>query len=133
MVDYLYQEGSKNWKKGLLSDQRDALVSDKKLEEFARQIELVNLIRVKNEDGKISRKNLTDTFEALVAAIYLDKAVISDIQGLIEVQNWFIKKFIDNSYVRIAYSHNNNLISTLQTEEFEVAVNLTFNKKSLLQ
>lgn len=134
VVDYLYQISTDTWKKDVMSQKRDELVSDRRLVEFAEQIGLVNSLRIKNEKGKASQKNIAEAFEALLAAIYLDRAIVSDYQGFIDVQNWFVKKFIDRSHESVADNIESNCPDlAFPVEKLEGAIGKTFHNKALLQ
>lgn len=133
-VDYLYRVSADTWKKDIISQKRDELVSGRRLVEFAEQIGLVSFIRVKNDNGKVSQKNITEAFEALLAAIYLDRANASDCQAFIDVQNWFVKNFIDRSYESVADNVKSNCRDLVfPVEKLEVTIGKTFNNKALLQ
>ncbi|AFY91224.1 GUN4 domain-containing protein [Chroococcidiopsis thermalis] len=134
VVDYLYQISTDLWKKDVMSQKRDELVCDRRLVEFAKQIGLVSSIRVKNENGKTSQKNIAEAFEALLAAIYLDRAILSDYQGFIDAQSWFVKNFIDRSYEPIASNVRSNCPDlAFPVEKLEGAIGKIFHNKALLQ
>jgi dsRNA-specific ribonuclease len=134
VVDYLYRISSDTWKKDVMSQKRDELVSDRRLVEFAAQIGLASFIRVKNENGKTSQKNIAEAFEALLAAIYLDRASVSDRQGFIDAQEWFVKNFINCSYEPVAFNVKSNYRDlAFPVEKLEAAIGKTFHNKALLQ
>lgn len=134
VVDYLYQISTDTWQKGFICQKRDEQVSDQRLVEFAEQIGLVDWIRAKNKDGEVSQKNIAEAFEALLAAIYLDRAITSDGQGFLEAQNWFVKKFINSCYTVAAYDAKSDCEDlALPVEKLEAAIGKTFNKRNLLQ
>jgi len=134
VVDYLYRVSADTWKKDVISQKRDELVSDRRLVEFATRIGLASLIRVKNENGNVSQKCIAEAFEALLAAIYLDRANASDCQAFIDVQDWFVKNFVNRSYEPVAYNvKSNGGDLAFSVEKLEVAIGKVFNNKALLQ
>jgi dsRNA-specific ribonuclease len=91
VVEYLDRVHGNQHSNGFISEARDKLVNDEALILFAEKIDLRTLIRVKREDDwakptlreRISPKDIADSFEALLAAIYLDR-------GLDLVRSWFV-------------------------------------------
>jgi dsRNA-specific ribonuclease len=133
-VDYLYRISTDTWKKDVISQKRDEIVSDRRLVEFATRIGLASLIRVKNENGNVSQKHIAEAFEAVLAAIYLDRANASDCQAFIDVQDWFVKNFVNRSYEPVAYNiKSNGGDLAFPVEKLEVAIGKVFNNKTLLQ
>ncbi len=63
-------------REGLLTDSRSGLVNEKTLASLAQQLELNKFIRLgkgeENQGGRIRPSTLSDAFEAVLAAIYLD-------------------------------------------------------------
>ena len=78
---YLYKNYP-NRPKGILSDNRDLLMGDEMLLMLIYQMRLKQFIR---HDGIAGSKTLTDTFKALLAAIYLER-------GISEASKWFVKQ-----------------------------------------
>ena len=67
-----------NANEGVLSRYRSTLVSRKIMSAIAKKISLHNFLRIANENEFFFRahpKLLTDTFEALVGAMYLDRGI----------------------------------------------------------
>lgn len=87
VVEYLDRGYGNQHGNGFISEERDKLVNDEALILFAEKIDLRELIRVKREDDRIGSKDITDSFEALLAAIYLDR-------GLDVVRSWFMDRFL---------------------------------------
>jgi dsRNA-specific ribonuclease len=87
VVEYLNWVHGNQRSNGFISEERDKLVNNEALILFAEKIDLHKLIRVKREDDRISSKDIADSFEALLAAIYLDR-------GLDTVRSWFVDRFL---------------------------------------
>jgi dsRNA-specific ribonuclease len=85
VVEYLDRVHGNQHSNGFISETRDKLVSDEALILFAEKIDLRTIIRVKREDDRISPKDIADSFEALLAAIYLDR-------GLDIARDWFFSQ-----------------------------------------
>jgi len=113
--------------KGFISDQRDYLVKDETLILLAEKIHLRELLRVKRENDQIISKDISDSLEALLAAIYLD-------QGFDVAQNWFVDWFLDPSVFNPnsrKTTEANSLI--VDVAKVEAAIAYTFHNKALLQ
>lgn len=134
VVDYLYRVSADTWKKDVISQKRDEIVCDRRLVEFAAQLGLASLLRVKNENGNVSQKHIAEAFEALLAAIYLDRANASDCQAFIDVQDWFVKNFVNHSRKSVVENvKSNGGDLTFPVKKLEVAIGKIFHNKALLQ
>ena len=113
--------------KGFLSSERDRLVMDVHLEQLAAKIRLSGLIRVIEEHDKISQKEITNAFEALLAAVYLD-------QGLEIAQNWYVSHFLKASQPQPKRQQAiDRSLPTIDLAAVETAIDYTFSDKALLQ
>lgn len=127
VVEYLYGIYGNQYGKGFLSSERDRLVMDVNLIQLAEEIRLSELIRVKGENDQISQKDVTDSFEALLAAVYLD-------QGLKIAQSWFVSHFLKSSHLQPNRDEvMGRDLSSVYLEEIEAAIDYTFSHKALLQ
>ena len=126
-VEYFYQFYGNRHGKGFISDQRDHLVKDETLISFAGKIHLRELIRVKRENDQIIPKDISDSFEALLAAIYLD-------QGFDIAQNWFVDRFVDPSVLNpTSRATTEANLPLVDVAKVEAAIAHTFDNKALLQ
>ena len=127
VVQDLYKIHGNQYGKGFISDQRDDLVKDETLILLAEKIHLRELLRVKRENDQIIPKDISDSFEALLAAIYLD-------QGFTISQNWFVDRFLNPSVLeansRAAIEVD---LPTINLATVEAAIAYTFHNKALLQ
>lgn len=127
VVQRLYELYGNRHGKGFISDQRDYLVKDETLILLAEKICLRELVRVKREGDQIIQKDISDSFEALLAAIYLD-------QGFEVAQSWFVDRFLDPSVFNPnsrATTEANSLV--VDVAKVEAAIAQTFHNKVLLQ
>lgn len=127
VVQYLYEVYGNRHGKGFISDQRDHLVKDETLILLAGKICLRELVRVKRENDQITSKDISDSFESLLAAIYLD-------QGFDIARNWFVDRFLDPSVLNPnskATTEANSLF--VDVAQLEAAIAHTFHNKALLQ
>jgi len=127
VLEFLYEMYGNQSGKGFLSSERDRLVMDVHLEQLAAKIQLSELIRVIGEHDQISRKEITNAFEALLAAVYLD-------QGLEIAQSWYVSRFLHASQPQLkrqqAIDHS---LPMINLEAVETAIDYTFSDKALLQ
>jgi dsRNA-specific ribonuclease len=127
VMQRLYEVYGNRHGKGFISDQRDYLVKDETLILLSEKIRLRELVRVKREGDQIISKDISDSFEALLAAIYLD-------QGFEVAQSWFVDRFLDpsvfNPNSRATIEANSLVVDIAQVE---AAIAHTFHNKVLLQ
>jgi dsRNA-specific ribonuclease len=131
VMNYLYHAHGNNAAKGFLSDERDKIVKDDNLELLADQIQLRDFFLVVREEEPISKKHVTDSFEALLAAIYLDMVARTTIdEAFWGVQVWFIDRFLGSVYASDPTIGNYELAIALP--ELEAAIGCVFDSKALL-
>ncbi len=119
---------------GFISDERDKLVNDEALILFAEKIDLHKLIRVKREDDwakptlreRISPKDIADSFEALLAAIYLDR-------GLDIARSWFVDLFLIPPVLNPNTSKAIGISLRADLVKIEAEIASVFCNKALLQ
>lgn len=125
VLESLYGVHGNQAEKGFLSGERDRWVKDAHLETLAATIRLSELMRIHNENAPIRQKDITNAFEALLAAVYLD-------QGLAVAQTWYTRHFLD-----IPQPPHQPAIAqhspTSGLETVEAAIGHTFSNKALLQ
>lgn len=127
VMQRLYVVYGNQYGKGFISDQRDYLVKDETLLVLAEKMCLRELVRVKREGDQIISKDISDSFEALLAAIYLD-------QGFEVAQSWLVDRFLDPSVLNSnsrATAEANSLV--VDVTKVEVAIAHPFHNKALLQ
>lgn len=110
-LDYLYRNKNSR-RKGVLSDDRDLLVRDSTLELIIQQIKLHQFIQ--HNTQSISDDNLTNTFEALLAAVYFDR-------GLDAARDWFFHHLpaqVNNQLKILLYQDVSGNINIAQEELF---------------
>ncbi len=131
VMNYLYQAHGSYATKGFLSDERDKIVKDDNLELLADQIQLRDFFLVVREEEAISKKHVTDSFEALLAAIYLDMVARTTInEAFWGVQIWFIDRFLGS--IQVSGHTIDNYGLTIALPELETAIGFVFGNKALL-
>jgi dsRNA-specific ribonuclease len=129
VMEHLFRTQASDVAKGFLSDERDRLVADANLELLADQIQLRDFLRVIRESGEANQKDMTDGFEALLAAIYLDITGFTTAdEALDAVQIWFIDKFLGGYRI----SDRATISEKLPLPELEAAIGYSFQNKALL-
>lgn len=68
--DYIYK--SQNLKEGEMSKKRSLYVCENALYEYAKELDLVNYIKVGNSIVRANKTVIADVFEAVIGAIYLE-------------------------------------------------------------
>jgi dsRNA-specific ribonuclease len=126
VVEYLDRLYGNQLGNGFISEERDKLVNDKALILFAEKIDLHKLIRVKREDNRISSKDIADSFEALLAAIYLDR-------GLDTVRSWFLDRFVIPPVLNPNTSKAIGISPIADIVKIESKIASVFCNKALLQ
>lgn len=127
VLESLYGVYGNQFGKGFLSSERDRLVMDVHLEQLAAKIRLSELIRVTSENDLISQKEITNSFEALLAVVYLD-------QGLEIAQNWYASHFLNVSQLQPKrHQAIDRNLPTSNLEAVETAIDYTFSDRALLQ
>lgn len=126
VVEYLDRVYGNQLGNGFISEERDKLVNDKALILFAEKIDLHKLIRVKREDNRISSKDIADSFEALLAAIYLDR-------GLDTVRSWFVDRFLTPPVLNPNISKAIGISPIADIVKIEAKIASVFCNKALLQ
>ena len=127
VVEYLVDRAHGNQRSnGFISEERDKLVNNEALILFAEKIDLHKLIRVKREDDRISSKDIADSFEALLAAIYLDR-------GLDTVRSWFVDRFLIPPILNPNTSKAIEISPIFDIVEIEAKIASVFCNKALLQ
>jgi dsRNA-specific ribonuclease len=132
VMNYLYQVHGSFANKDFLSDERDKIVKDDNLELLADQIQLRDFFLVVREEEPISKKHVTDSFEALLAAIYLDmvaRTTIDEALGVVQV--WFIDRFLGS--IQVSGHTIDNYGLTIALPELEIAIGCVFDNKALLR
>jgi dsRNA-specific ribonuclease len=131
VMNYLYQVHGSYAAKGFLSDERDKIVKDDNLELLADQIQLRDFFLVVREEEPISKKHVTDSFEALLAAIYLDMVARTTIdEAFWGVQVWFIDRFLGS--VQASDPTIGNYELAIALPELETTIGYVFDNKALL-
>jgi dsRNA-specific ribonuclease len=129
VMEHLFWTQTNDSTKGFLSDERDRLVADDNLVLLADQIQLRNFLRVMRESGEVNQKDVTDGFEALLGAIYLDITGFTTAdEALDAVQVWFIDKFLGGHQS----SDRATVSEKLPLPELEAAIGYSFQNKELL-
>jgi dsRNA-specific ribonuclease len=126
VVEYLHRVHGNQRSNGFISEERSKLVNDEALILFAEKIDLHKLIRVKRADERISSKDIADSFEALLAAIYLDR-------GLDTVRSWFVDRFLIPPVLDPNISKAIGISSIADIVKIEEKIASVFCNKALLQ
>lgn len=126
VVEYLDRVHGNQRSNGFISEERSKLVNDEALILFAEKIDLHKLIRVKREDNRISSKDIADSFEALLAAIYLDR-------GLDTVRSWFVDRFLIPPVLNPNTSKAIGISPIADIVKIEAKIASVFCNKALLQ
>jgi dsRNA-specific ribonuclease len=126
VVEYLDRVYGSQRSNGFISEERNKLVNDEALILFAEKIDLHKLIRVKREDERISSKDIADSFEALLAAIYLDR-------GLDTVRSWFVDRFLTPPVLNPNTSEAIGISPIADIVKIEAKIASVFCNKALLQ
>lgn len=126
VVEYLDRVHGNQRSNGFISEERSKLVNDEALILFAEKIDLHKLIRVKRADERISSKDIADSFEALLAAIYLDR-------GLDTVRSWFLDRFLTPPVLNPNISKAIGISPIADIVKIEAKIASVFCNKALLQ
>lgn len=126
VVEYLDRVYGNQLGNGFISEERSKLVNDEALILFAEKIDLHKLIRVKRADERISSKDIADSFEALLAAIYLDR-------GLDTVRSWFVDRFLIPPVLNPNISKAIGISPIADIVKIEAKIASVFCNKALLQ
>ena len=115
--DYIYK--AKKLSEGEMSKKRSLYVCENALFEYAKELDLVNYIKVGNSITVANKTVVADVFEAVIGAIYLEK-------GLDTVKDFFNKLIVPyiESEADFLHDYKSTLQELVQTDKQSVEYRL---------
>lgn len=112
--DYLYKSDYKS--EGDMTKLRASYVCENALYEYMRDLDLIKYIKVGHgeiHEGDIKKAIVADTFEAIMAAIYLEEGFLKVKQVILDI----IVPYIENPEVVFFSDYKSTLQEALQTDK----------------
>ena len=109
--DYLYKTVSVN--EGEMTKLRASYVCEKALYSYMKDLDLIKYIKVGNGETDIKESIIADTFEALMAAIYLEEGFLKVKEIILDI----IVPYIENPDITFFSDYKSKLQEAMQTDK----------------